>query len=486
MVLASGLTPLEQPLNIRVGMMPRRDFLKATGAAAVLGRVTRLHSAPQNEDPWEQAATIRARIRPPTFARRDFEINRYGAAGDGVKDCTPAIARAIAACYEAGGGRVVVPAGVWLTGAIHLKSNVELHISAGATLRFSRDPRQYLPLVYTRWEGTECLNYSPFLYSDAQDNIAITGAGTLDGQADCEHWWPWKGRLDCGWMKGQPSQEAARNALMDMGSRNVPLQDRKFGEGHYLRPSFIQPVRAHNVLIEGVTIVNSPMFEINPVMCSNVTVRDVKISSHGPNNDGCDPDSSTDVLIENCVFDTGDDCIAIKSGRNRDGRRVGMPSENILIRNCRMKDGHGGLTIGSEMSGGVRNVFAEGCVLDSPNLNQALRFKTNAMRGGAIENVFFRNLTIGQVADAILQIDFYYEEGPNGPEHPRVANIDIRDVTCKRAKYALYVRGFANDPVRGIHLEHCDFENVARPNVVEHVEGMQLAGVTINGKRADA
>src|SRR5579883_2207681 len=138
-------------------MMPRRDFLKATGAAAVLGRVTRLHSAPQNEDPWEQAATIRARIRPPTFARRDFEINRYGAAGDGVKDCTPAIARAIAACYEAGGGRVVVPAGVWLTGAIHLKSNVELHISAGATLRFSRDPRQYLPLVYTRWEGTECL-----------------------------------------------------------------------------------------------------------------------------------------------------------------------------------------------------------------------------------------------------------------------------------------------------------------------------------------
>jgi polygalacturonase len=467
-------------------MMPRRDFLKATGAAAALGRAMRLPSAPQDKDPWEQAAMIRTRIRPPLFARRDFEITRYGAAGDGVKDSTAAISRAIAACHEAGGGRVVVPEGVWLTGAIHLKSNVELHVSAGATLRFSRDPRQYLPLVYTRWEGTECLNYSPFLYSNAQDNIAITGAGTLDGQADCEHWWPWKGRRDCGWAKGQPSQEAARNALMDMGSRDVPLQDRKFGVGHYLRPSFIQPVRAHNVLIEGITIVNSPMFEINPVMCSNVTVHDVKISSHGPNNDGCDPDSSTDVLIENCVFDTGDDCIAIKSGRNRDGRRVGMPSENILIRNCRMKDGHGGLTIGSEMSGGVRNVFAEGCVLDSPNLNEALRFKTNAMRGGIIENVFFRNLTIGQVADAILQIDFYYEEGPKGPEHPRVENIDIRNVTCRKAKYALYVRGFANDPVRGIHLEHCDFQNVASANVIEHVEGLQLAGVTINGKRADA
>jgi polygalacturonase len=461
----------------------RRDFLKA--GVATLGCAGRMWSGPAG-DPWDEAAAIRARIKAPTFPRRDFEITRYGAVADGAKDCSDAISRAIAACSQAGGGRVVAPAGVVLTGPVHLQSNVELHLPAGATLRFVRDPRRYLPLVYTRWEGTECLNYSPFLYADGQENIAITGPGTLDGQANCEHWWPWKGRTNCGWAKGQPSQEAARNALMEMGAKDVPLRDRKFGEDHYLRPNFIQPVRSRNVLIEGVTIVNSPMFEINPVLCANVIVRDVKISSHGPNNDGCDPDSSTDVLIENCVFDTGDDCIAIKSGRNRDGRRVGKASENIVIRNCRMKDGHGGVTIGSEMSGGVRNVYAEDCQLDSPNLNQALRFKTNAMRGGTIENVFIRNLTIGEIADAVLQVDFFYEEGPKGPERPVVRNIEIRNVTCKKAKYALYVRGFPNAPVRDIRLEHCNFENVTSANVVENVDGLSLAGVTINGKRFDA
>jgi polygalacturonase len=459
----------------------RRDFFKASAAA--LGCAAKVWSA---ADPWEQAAAIRARIKPPTFPRRDFEIARYGAVADGEKDSTEAISRAIAACNQAGGGRVVAPMGIVLTGPIHLKSNVELHVPAGATLRFVRDPRRYLPLVYTRWEGTECLNYSPFIYADGQNNIAITGAGTLDGQADCEHWWPWKGRADCGWAKGQPSQEAARNALMEMGANDIPLSDRKFGEGHYLRPSFIQPVRARNVLIEGVTIINSPMFEINPVLCANVIVRDVKISSHGPNNDGCDPDSSTDVLIENCVFDTGDDCIAIKSGRNRDGRRVGKPSENIVIRNCQMKDGHGGVTIGSEMSGGVRNVYAEDCTLSSPNLNQALRLKTNALRGGTIENVFVRNLVIGEIADAILQVDFFYEEGPKGPERPVVRNIEIRNVTCKKAKYALYIRGFPNAPVRDIRLEQCDFQNVASANVLENVEGLSLAGVMVNGKKAQS
>jgi polygalacturonase len=469
----------------------RRHFLKATGGAGVLryspvlGYSPKLCSEP-GAGSWEQAAAIRARIRTPVFPKRDFEITRYGAIGDRVKDSTEALARAIAACNEAGGGRVIVPAGVWLTGAIHLKSNVELHLSRGATLRFSRDPRQYLPLVYTRWEGTESLNYSPFLYANGQNNIAITGPGTLDGQADCEHWWPWNGRTNCGWSKGQPSQDAARKTLMQMGAQDVPLQDRKFGEGFYLRPSFIQPVRSRNVLIEGVSIVNSPMYEINPLMCASVTVRDVKISSHGPNNDGCDPDSSTDVLIENCVFDTGDDCIAIKSGRNRDGRRLAMPTENVVIRNCRMKDGHGGVTIGSEMSGGVRNVFAENCTLDSPHLNQALRFKTNAMRGGTIENVFVRNFTIGQVADAILQIDFFYEEGPNGPERPVVRNIDIRNVTAQKAKFALFVRGFPSAPVRDLRLENCHFSDVSNQNVLENVEGLKFADVTINGKEANA
>jgi len=465
--------------------MRRRDFLKTTGVGAALGYAGKMRAAPAAEG-WSQLPAILNRIRPPAFPGRDFEIARYGAAGDGKKDCTSAIAAAIAACHQAGGGRVVVPPGVYLTGAIHLQSNVNLHINEGATLRFDRDSRRYLPLVFTRWEGMECMNYSAFLYSDGQDNIAVTGAGTLDGQCDCEHWWPWKGRTNCGWSKGQPNQDAARKALYDMVARDVPASERKFGEGSYLRPAFIQPVRGKNILIEGVRIVNSPMFEINPLYCSNITVRGVKIESHGPNNDGCDPDSCNDVLIENCVFDTGDDCIAIKSGRNRDGRRVGRPSENIVVRSCTMKEGHGAITIGSEMSGGVRNVFAENCNLDSPRLDQALRFKTNALRGGAIENVFYRNITIGQIADAVVQIDFYYEEGPNGPERPVVRNIDIRNVTCKQAKYALNVRGFPKAPILNLHLENCDFERVANANIIENVEGLVLEKVTVNGKRLDA
>jgi len=464
----------------------RRDFLRTTAIAGALGWGGRAKLDAADPPSWDQLPAIIARIRPPFFPARDFDISRYGAAADGTKDCTEAIGRAIVACNQAGGGRVVVPTGVFLTGAIHLKSNVDLHLAPGATLRFVRDPKRYLPLVYTRWEGLECMNYSPFIYSDGQDNIAVTGEGTLDGNCDCEHWWPWKGRTNCGWSKGQPNQDAARNALNRMGQEDVPVADRKFGEGGYLRPNFIEPVRARNVLLEGVTIINSPMFEIHPIFCSNVTVRNVKIASHGPNNDGCAPDSCRDVLIENCTFDTGDDCIAIKSGRNRDGRRVGRPSENIIVRGCTMKDGHGALTIGSEMSGGVRNVFAENCRLDSPNLEQALRFKTNAMRGGTIENVFFRNIRIGQIAHAVLQIDFNYEEGRKGPEHPVVRNIDIRDIVCQKAERALDVRGFPDARIRNLRMEHCVVETAAQSNIVENVEGLVLADVRVNGKRINA
>jgi polygalacturonase len=279
-----------------------------------------------------------------------------------------------------------------------------------------------------------------------------------------------------------PSAKKAHDRLFEMGEKVVPVRERVFGEGGYLRPSFIQPCHSRNILIEGVTIVNSPMYEINPVLCTNVTVRGVKISSHGPNNDGCDPDSSADVLIEDCTFDTGDDCIAIKSGRNRDGRRVGVPSANVVVRGCEMKDGHGGITIGSEMSGGVRNVFGENCRMSSPNLNEALRFKTNAMRGGAIEHVYFRNIAIGQVSDAVLQIDFQYEEGEHGPERPVVRDIELRNVSCEKSRYALQLRGFASALIRDVRLDDCTFRHVALPDMIEHVEDLNLNSVTVNGK----
>jgi len=263
----------------------------------------------------------------------------------------------------------------------------------------------------------------------------------------------------------------------------VPVEQRRFGQGDWLRPQFIQPYRCRNVLIEGITILNSPMWEIHPVLCRNVTVRDVKIVSHGPNNDGCDPESCTDVLIEGCSFDTGDDCIALKSGRNADGRRLNTPIENVIVRNCEMKDGHGGVTIGSEISGGARYVFAEDCRMDSPNLDRALRIKTNAMRGGVVEHIYMRDVQVGQVADAVVHVDFYYEEGLRGSFTPVVRDIDVRNVTSGRSNYGLYLRGFEHAPIRGVYLEDCDFRNVASGNHVSAVEGLVLDDVTMNGKR---
>ena len=322
------------------------------------------------DDPWAQVPEILRRIKPPVFPKRDFDITRYGALGDGRTSCTEAFRKAIAACNNAGGGRVLVPRGAFLTGAIHLKSNVNLHVSQGATIKFSTNPLEYLPPVFTRFEGTECMNYSPFVYSFEQENIAITGQGTLDGSASDENWWAWARRRPGG---SDALARADMTRLKELAERGVAVAERIFGERHYLRPNFIQPYRSKNVLIEGVRIINSPMWEIHPVLCTNVTIANVNINSHGPNNDGCDPESCSDVLIKNCDFNTGDDCIAIKSGRNADGRRLHVPSQNIVIQECRMRDGHGGVTIGSEISGGVRNVFAENCRMDSPQLDHGLR-----------------------------------------------------------------------------------------------------------------
>jgi polygalacturonase len=266
-----------------MGMMTRRTF--AAGAAAFTASLS-------FADWQDQAAAILARIRPPKFPERDFDITQYGAKPN--SDSSQALNKAIAACSTAGGGRVVIPAGVFLTGSVHLKSNVNLHLAEGAILRFSRDPKDY-PLVFTRWEGTECMNYSSLIYAFEQSNIAVTGTGTLDGQADCDHWWPWKGGTVCGVRHDGPNALADRAALVAMGEKDVPVKDRVFGPGHYLRPQFIQPYRCENVLIEGINIRNSPMWEVHPVLCSNVTVRNVNISTHGPNNDGCDPESCRDV-----------------------------------------------------------------------------------------------------------------------------------------------------------------------------------------------
>ncbi len=474
--------------------MQRRDFVRTLGAGAMLASPLgawarrspgRAGLLPPEAGGWELLPGILARIAPPEFPDREFNITKYGAREGGTADCTEAIRRAIAACARADGGRVVVPEGRFHTGAIHLESNVDLHVARGATLLFSQDPKAYLPQVLTRFESTELMNYSPFIYAYGKENVAITGEGTLDGQADAAHWWFWKGSKDAGWKPGMPNYNASRQRLLAMAEQGAAVGTRVFGEGDYLRPNFIQPYRCKNVLIENVTIVNSPMWEINPTLCENVTVRGVKIDSHGPNNDGVDPDSCRDVLIDRCTFDTGDDCIAIKSGRNADGRRVHVASENIVVRNCSMKDGHGGVTVGSEISGGCWNVFAYDCHMDSPILYSALRLKNNAMRGGDLHDIYMRDVTVGQVSQAILSIDFYYEEGDKGPFTPIARNIEMRRVTSEKSPYGLYLRGFPNAPIEDVRVLDCRFANVEKGNVTEHVKGLDLAGTTINGKKAE-
>ncbi len=208
---------------------------------------------------WDQLPEILKRIVPPSFRGIDFLVGDYNAVGDGSTDCTGAFARAIDACHEAGGGRVVIPSGVYLTGAIHLKSHVNLHLLKGAVLRFSTDPRKYLPLVYTRWEGVECMNYSALIYALEQENIAVTGDGILDGQGSPENWWFWKGNTDRDGKRAGENQKSARKRLLDMADKNVRVSERLMGEGAYLRPNFFQVYRCKNVLVQGVTFKDSPM-----------------------------------------------------------------------------------------------------------------------------------------------------------------------------------------------------------------------------------
>jgi polygalacturonase len=458
----------------------RRQFLGATvGGSLAAGLVGR---AAQDPTGWDLVPQILARIAPPRFPDRIFDITAYGARDGAGADATDGIRRAVATCAAAGGGRVVVPAGRFVTGPIHLTSRVNLHLDDDATLAFVRDPKAYLPMVLTRFEGMELWNYSPLIYAIDATDVAVTGRGTLDGQADPDHWWWWKGA----WKNeparpGQPTQIPARLRLAEMVEAGIPVRDRVFGEGAYLRSSFVQPYRCQNVLVEGVTIINSPMWEIHPVLCRNVTVRDVTVRTHGPNNDGCNPESSRDVLIERCTFDTGDDCIALKSGRNAEGRRLATPVENVIIRDCAMKDGHGGVVIGSEASGGARNIFAERCRMDSPQLDRALRFKTNSVRGGVIEHVYMRDVVVGQVAEAVVTADFFYEEGDAGGFPPTLRDVELRNVTSQKSRYGLWLRGYTHSPIADVRVIDCQFDGVAEGDRIEGVRDLALVNTRVNG-----
>ena len=418
---------------------------------------------------WDtQYKQIEKNIRQPEFKDKSYNITDFGASTKAkAADNQKAINKAIATCSKNGGGRVVIPEGTFITGAITMLSKVNLHIEKNGVLLFAFQPELY-PIVPTRWEGIDFWNLQPCVYAYKQTDIAITGQGTIDGGGENDTWWKWCGKDHYGWKEGIISQKSGSRArLLKMAEDGVDMNERKFGPQDGLRPQLINFNQCDGILIEDVTLLRSPFWVIHPLLSKNITVRGVHINNDGPNGDGCDPESCDGVLIENCFFNTGDDCIAIKSGRNNDGRLWGRPSENIIIRNCEMQNGHGGVVLGSEISGGCRNVFAENCKMDSPDLDRVIRIKTNTCRGGIIENLYARNIEVGQCGESVLKINLDYE-----PKEiccrgyaPTVRNINIENITCQKSKYGVQI--IALDSVCNVYdinVKNCRFNGVKDGN----------------------
>ena len=428
---------------------------------------------------WDEAKykQIEQSIREPQFADVAFPITKYGAKTDAPAATNQkAIQKAIDKCSKKGGGRVIVPAGQkFLTAAIQLKNGVNLVVEEGAVLEFVFQPELY-PIVETSWEGLECFNLSPCVYAFKAKDIAITGKGTIDGGGSNDTWWPWNGNPRFGWKEGMISQRAGSRArLLKNGEDGIPMYDEKgqrsperiFGPKDGLRPQLVSFNKCEGILLEDVTLLRSPFWVIHPLHSTDITVRRVKMINDGPNGDGCDPECCDRVLIEDCFFNTGDDCIAIKSGRNRDGRERNMPSKNIIIRNCEMKNGHGGVVIGSEISGGCQNVFAHDCVMDSPELERVLRIKTNSCRGGIIENINMKDVKVGVCKESVLKINLDYEHNEvccRG-NYPTVRNIYMENVTSEKSQYGVQIIGLDEDTyVYDVKVKNCKFNGVQSGN----------------------
>jgi polygalacturonase len=458
--------------------IPRRDFIRAGLGVAALAGCTRNwaqqlvdHAPPvRKEDTgWAQLPSILAGIVPPTFPDADFFVTDYGASPGLDTDCFAAFAAAIQACNQAGGGRVVVTAGDYLSnGPIHLLSSVELHLEANATIFFGVDPANYLPPVLVRWSGYRCYNYSPLIYAYQQRNIAITGSGTFNGQG-FPTWDDWT-------IKETPDY----TLLQAMAADGIPLEDRVFGAGHYLRPAMFEPYDCRNILVKGVSFAGSPFWTMHPTFCNNVTIEDVTVLPGAQNDDGCDPDSCMDVLVTGCSFTTTDDNVSIKAGANPDA--LGLPEcRNIVIQNCNLlRSTFSGLTMGSNTSGFIRNVFMENCTVD--NCIAAHYIKSHANLGGGVENLYIRNNKVLNCHHLILlQPDEYDEAGTFGP--PLLSNINMQDVTCLKASVsAFYFEGDPRMPIDGVNLQNIAIKSTDLLERIVSTKNLVATGITVDGK----
>lgn len=387
-------------------------------------------------------------IKEFIFPRNDFSIIAYGAiAGDSVNNTT-AIAGAIEACHKAGGGRVIVPAGEWLTGPIHFRSNVNLHLEKGAVLRFTDNVADYLPAVPTSWEGMECYNYSPLLYAYDCENIAITGKGMISPHMDA-----WKG-----WFARPKPHLDALKSLYTMASTDVPVEKRQMAVGdNHLRPHLIHLNRCKNVLLDSFKIRESPFWTIHIYMCDGGIVRNLDVSAHGHNNDGIDLEMTRNFLVEHCTFNQGDDAVVIKAGRNRDAWRLNTPAENIVIRHCNILGGHTLLGIGSEISGGIRNVYMHDCSVPR-SVHRLFFVKTNHRRGAFVENICMENIQTGKVR-RVLEIDtkVLYQWKKLVPTYEeritRIDGITLKNVVCDEADAIYELKGDIRLPIRNVRIE---------------------------------
>lgn len=609
----------------------RRQFLRQTSlatlsvsGAALTNQSLLAHAAPNKalaSDPWDAAQAIVQRFAQDlTFRDEDFPITAYGA-----KECelqtvagwisfeeqarlqtpTPdsfdvyaAIAAAILACHQAGGGRVLIPKGNWFcAGPIVLRSNVHVHLQAGAQIYFSKKPEDYAKygsvdcgpngrLVISRWQSNDCLNYSPMVYAFGESNIALTGedwTSILNGQGgvpfneagDC--WWTWKGKQRTinsvgqgttpNYSAGKMSENTVnpRNAkalqelvaissseaaliqgegerwradaayLPALSEANVPLSQRVFGQGHYLRPPMIQLIGCDKVLLQGYQVKDTPFWQHHPVNCRDLKIHQVLAKSHGPNSDGFDPEACQYVLVDSCTFDSGDDCIAIKAGKNRDTQYG--PSQHIVIQNCTMQSGHGAVTLGSEMAGGIQYVYAQNLLFENIHwatnpLNTAIRLKTNMNRGGFLRHFYVRNIripngvqtspsyyaslpgspiasrTVATAAGAVITFDCDYapvadnvRTRPPQVSDVHISNVQVGNVKTKFGQFscfqAIVILGpVASDfnglqampaifPVTNVSIENCDFGstvNRKEPVFLYQVQKLRLKDVIINGK----
>lgn len=412
---------------------------------------------------------IVGRIHLPTIPSYKITVTKLGAKGDSTSNAKPAFDKAMALCKKNKGGTIIVPKGVYtLNGPIHFVSNVKLHLEDGAKIRFGSNPKDY-PLVLTSWEGTMLYNYSPMIYGNNVENIAITGNGIIDGEAKNT------------WIKWKPLEKKDQLLSREMNHENTPIKERIFGEGHYLRPQLIQFVNSKNILVENVQIEDSPFWCIHLLKSKSITIRGVKYNAHNNNNDGIDPEYSSDILIENVLFDNADDNVAIKAGRDDEGRNYSnTPSENIVIRNCEFKGLHA-IVIGSEMSAGVRNVYVENSKFRG-YLKRGIFIKTNSDRGGYIKNIHFNNLAFGKVEDCIYITANYHGEG-GGLFPSKVSDISFSNISCIEAtNTGIVIEGFPNKKVSNIILDNITIQSAKNGLTITNTENVTTNDVVIGEK----